>query len=472
MTGEDRKRGESLMSAQRGVTGRTFTRRDFLKIGGTGLAGATLLGAAGCGGGEGGSQGGGPAKIIFTFGPDESGTLQQLIDQFNSDNEGEIEVEYRETSANTDEYRREIESDISSGATPPVDVIGGDVIWASEFADKGWIEDVSRRMYTDMHSQVPDAFLGAPITSCSYENKFYGVPWFTDTGLLYYRQDLLDDAGFSDPPSTWDELKEMADKVTQDADVKDGFVFQGANYEGGVVNGLEFIWNAGGSVLTGNITVNDPDKPLSLSPNVIQIDGEKSAEGLRIERSLVEDGVSPQDVADFREQDSLDAFNAGDAVFLRGWPYMFQIFEQEGKVKPDQVGIASLPVAEQGMTSYSCLGGWNMYINRDSSNVDAAWTFVKYMTAPKQQKLRAQEGAFLPTLRKLYEDQDIVGEVPVIERGGKIIGENARPRPVTPYYSDISSRLARTFNASLRGEVSPDDAVGNLQSELENIVDR
>jgi multiple sugar transport system substrate-binding protein len=113
-----------------------------------------------------------------------------------------------------------------------------------------------------------------------------------------------------------------------------------------------------------------------------------------------------------------------------------------------------------------------MYINRDSSNVDAAWTFVKYMTAPKQQKLRAQEGAFLPTLRKLYEDQDIVDEVPVIESGGKIIGNNARPRPVTPYYSDISSRLARTFNASLRGEVSPDDAVGNLQSELENIVDR
>ena len=451
----------------RSATGKTFSRRDFLRVGGAGLAGATLLGAAGCGGGQ---QGGGPAKVIFSFGPDESGTLQELVDRFNSEHEGEIEVEYREMSRVTDEYFDELTSDFQAGATPPIDVIGGDVIWASEFADNGWIEDITRRMYADYSPRVPDAFLQAPITSCSFDNKFWGVPWFTDAGLLYYRQDLLEESGFSEPPKTWDELKEMADKVTQDAGVKDGFVFQGAEYEGGVVNGLEFIWNAGGNVLTGNITVNDPDKPIIVSPNVIQIGSEKSARGLQIERSMIEDGISPQEVVDFREEDSLDAFNAGDAVFLRGWPYMYQIFGQEGQVDQGQVGIAQLPVAEEGMPSYSCLGGWNMYINGESPNVDAAWTFVKYATAPEQQKFRAREGSFLPTLTSLYEDQEIVGEVPVIERGGNIIERNARSRPITPYYSDISSRLAGTFNASLRGEVSPEEAVDKLQAELENIA--
>jgi multiple sugar transport system substrate-binding protein len=111
-----------------------------------------------------------------------------------------------------------------------------------------------------------------------------------------------------------------------------------------------------------------------------------------------------------------------------------------------------------------------MYINSESPNIDAAWTFVKYATAPERQRFRALEGAFLPTLTSLYEDQEIVGRVPVIERGGNIIENNARSRPITPFYSDISARLARTFNASLRGEVSPDEAVGNLQAELENIV--
>lgn len=450
--------------------GKTFSRRDFLRVGGAGLAGATLLGSgtlAGCGGGQ---QGDGPANIIFSFGPDESGTLQELVDRFNREHEGEIRVEYRQMSRITDEYFDELVSDFGAGATPPIDVIGGDVIWASEFADNGWIEDLTRRMYTDYSPRVPDAFLQAPITSCSFENKFWGVPWFTDAGLLYYRRDLLEDAGFSEPPATWDELKEMAGRVTQEADVRHGLVFQGAGYEGGVANALEFIWNAGGNVLTGNITVNDPDKPFVVSPNVIEIDSENSARGLGMERSMVEDGVSPQEVADFREQESLDAFNAGDAVFLRGWPYMYQILGQDGRVDPDQVGIAQLPVAEQGMPSYSCLGGWNMYINAESSNIDAAWTFVKYATAPERQKFRAREGAFLPTLTSLYEDQEIVSEVPVIDRGGNIIENNARSRPITPYYSDVSSRLAGTFNACLRGEVSPDEAVNNLQTELENIV--
>lgn len=452
---------------------RTFSRRDFLKIGGAGLAGATLLGGplTACNGG-GGQQGDGPAQIIFSFGPDDSGTLQELVDRFNREYEGEIEVEYREMSRITDEYFDELTSDFGAGASPPIDVIGGDVIWASEFANNGWIEDLTRRMYTDYSPRVPDAFLDAPITSCSFENKFWGVPWFTDAGLLYYRQDLLEESGFDAPPTTWDGLKEMANKVKQDAGTRYGFVFQGANYEGGVTNGLEFIWNAGGRVLTGNITVNDPDKPFIVSPNIIEIDNEESARGLEIERSMIEDDVSPQRVADFREDESLDAFNAGDAVFLRGWPFMYQILGQEGRVNQDQVGIARLPVAEEGMRSYSCLGGWNMYINSESQNIDAAWTFVKFMTAPEQQRFRALEGSFLPTIRELYEDQEILDQVPVIEQGGDVVVENARSRPITPYYSDISRRLARAFNASLRGEVEPAEAVGNLQTELENIVSR
>lgn len=151
---------------------KTLSRRDFLRVGGAGLAGVTLLGAAGCGG----QQGDGPANIVFSFGPDESGTLQELVDRFNREHEGEIWVEYRETSRVTDEYFDELVSDFGAGATPPVDVIGGDVIWASEFANNGWIEDLTRRMYTDYSPRVPDAFLQAPITSCSFENKFWGVP--------------------------------------------------------------------------------------------------------------------------------------------------------------------------------------------------------------------------------------------------------------------------------------------------------
>ena len=78
-------------------------------------------------------------------------------------------------------------------------------------------------------------FLQGPVESNTYEDKVYGVPWFTDAGLLYYRKDLVEKAGFSGPPATWDELKEQANQIMQDEGTKFGFVFQGAEYEGGTV---------------------------------------------------------------------------------------------------------------------------------------------------------------------------------------------------------------------------------------------
>ena len=71
----------------------------------------------------------------------------------------------------------------------------------------------------------------------TYDGKVWGVPWYADAGLLYYRQDLLEQAGFSEPPKTWEDLKEQAQKAARDTDTRFGFVFQGAEYEGGVCNG-------------------------------------------------------------------------------------------------------------------------------------------------------------------------------------------------------------------------------------------
>ena len=69
---------------------------------------------------------------------------------------------------------------------------------------------------------------------------------------MYRRQDLLEEAGFPEPPQTWDELKKQARAVQEAAGTRYGFVFQGADYEGGVVNALEYIWTSSGDVLDGN----------------------------------------------------------------------------------------------------------------------------------------------------------------------------------------------------------------------------
>jgi multiple sugar transport system substrate-binding protein len=103
--------------------------------------------------------------------------------------------------------------------------------------------------------------------------------------------------------------------------------------------------------------------------------------------------------------------------------------------------------------------------------LDQIWTFIEYMSAPEQQRTFALQSARLPTLRSLYEDEEVLEKLPVARLGRESL-ENARPRPVSPYYSDMSLAMAEQFNAALKGDVPVEKALENLQGELQNIVDQ
>lgn len=428
-------------------TGRKYNRRDFLKMGGAGLAGAALLGAAGCGGG-----GGGSGDLIFSMGPDdEQGTMATLIDRFNK--QSDFKVTHRVMPADTGQYFDKLRTQFQAQAGG-IDVIGGDVIWPAQLAANGWILDITDKFPEGEQKK----FLDGPMQSVTYQGKVYGVPWYTDAGMLYYRADLLEESGYSEPPKTWDELKEMAAKVQKDAGLKYGFVFQGDAYEGGVCNGLEYIWTHGGDAL-------DPS-----DPSKVVIDSPEAAAGLATERSMMSSGVTPQAVSTYTEEETDPAFFAepGDAVFARNWPYMYAYAGTKGYLKPDQVGVAPLPV-DPGNEIAACLGGWDMLINAQSDMQEEAWEFIKFMTSTESMKFRSVEASVLPTRSALLEDPEIK-ENPVVAQGTPAI-ENTHPRPVSPYYSDMSLEMQEQFNASLKGEIEPEEAVATLQKDLERIIE-
>ena len=434
-----------------------MSRKSFLRTGGSALAGAALLGPlAGCGG-SGSQDASGATEFTFSFGPDNSGSLKEIVRRFNQKFEGRYRANYRVMAADTGQYFNQVKTEFQAGGGE-IDLIGGDVVWPAQFAANGWIEDLSDR-FTERDRE---AFLPAPLESCTYEGAVYGVPWFTDAGMLYYRKDLLEEAGFPEPPQTWEELKEQATKITGESGAEDGFVFQAAEYEGGTVNGLEYIWTHGGDVLAGQ-DLED-----------VVVDAPRAVAGLATERGMVESGVAPQAVSTYTEQESQAAFLNGRAVFCRNWPYMYALASDESQsdIEPGQVGVATLPVAAGQDQSFSGLGGWNFYLNATSSDEEkeAAYEFVKFATSPEQQKYRALNGSFLPTLQELYDDEEIVEKVPVIKLGESAI-KNARPRPLSPYYSDMSLVMAEQFNASVKGAKSPEAAASTLAERLQEIVD-
>jgi multiple sugar transport system substrate-binding protein len=387
--------------------------------------------------------------IVFSFVPDESGIVQRLVDEFNQQNPA-INVIYREMPADTGRYHERLRTMFETGRAR-IDVIGGDVIWPAEFAANGWIADLSGRFPQAERNK----FLDDSIEANTYQGRVWGVPWYTDVGLLYYRRDLLDQSGFAMPPQSWDELKRIALRVKQDSGIQHGYVFQGAAYESGVCNGLEFIWTHGGDVLDGN--------------NQVIINTNEAIRGLRTERSMVDDGVAPERVHTYTEEESSVDFFDGDAIFCRHWAFLHGFIGAPGQLlRRDQVGVVELPSAD-GRPGNGTIGDQPFFINAVSAHQDEAWQFIAFMTSAAQQRRMAIVGSYLPTRKALYQDQQLLNQAPIL-RLSRTALNNARSRPSHPRYLEMSEEMAEQFNRSLKGDIPPERAIETLSRELSIIV--
>jgi multiple sugar transport system substrate-binding protein len=253
----------------------------------------------------------------------------------------------------------------------------------------------------------------------------------------------------------------MAGKVSRDRGTRYGYVFQCADYEGGVCNGLEFIWTHGGEVLDPN----DASKVIIGSP--------ESVAALATERSMVSEGIAPQGVANYREYESEVTFSLhGDAVFCRHWPGLYWLSsDPNSKVKPGQMGVSPLPVADGQHRTASCLGGDVLMINAFSEMKEEAWEFIRFFANEQSQKTRALEAGVLPTRKALYDDREVMEALPMIAEAKEAL-LNVRPRPVSGRYSEMSRAMALQFNNVLRGNATPEEAVETLQSGLQQIIER
>jgi multiple sugar transport system substrate-binding protein len=189
---------------------------------------------------------------------------------------------------------------------------------------------------------------------------------------------------------------------------------------------------------------------------------------------MIADGYAPQATGDYTTQESQAVFTQGKVVFMRNWPFVYGLLSnpETSKVRPEQVGIGTIPVSREGVESFSGLGGWNFMVNAASEDkLEEAWTFVEFMSAPEQQKKLALKSSRLPTLAALYEDEEILEKVPVASLGLTSL-KNSRPRPVSPYYSDMSIVMAENFNAAVKGDVPVREALDELQGKLQEIVEQ
>ncbi len=338
-----------------------------------------------------------------------------------------------------------------------VDVYQIDVIWPGDLA----VHFVDLFEYGA--ADVVGEHFPAIVENNTVDGKLIAIPWFTDAGLLYYRTDLLEKYGFDGPPATWSELTSMAQTIQDGERAANpdfwGFVWQGNAYEGLTCDALEWVAsNAGGSVI-------EPDGTISINnTNAIEV--------IDLAASWV-GTISPSGVTGFGEEDARNLWQAGNAAFMRNWPYAYSLGNSADSAVAGVFDVSPLPAGDaMGGAPAATLGGWQLGVSRYSTNPELAADVALFLASYDEQKIRAVEGSLNPTIMALYEDEDVLEAVPFFGSLYDVfINAVARPSTATaPNYAQVSAAFFRSVHSVLTGAEEAETAMALLELELEELT--
>jgi multiple sugar transport system substrate-binding protein len=407
------------------------------------MAGAVsvAVSVAACGGGGSGSGSSGSADnargpITYVQGKDNSNVLAPQAARWNAAHPTE-KVTVKEQSDQADQQHSDLVQHFQAKDSG-YDVVSVDVVWTAEFAAKGWLTPLTGKL-----ALPTTGFLAPTVKAATYNNTLFAAPTSSDGGLLYYRSDLV-----KTPPKTIDEMWSMCSIAK-----KNGigcFAGQFAKYEGLTCNATEWM-NAYGAKM-----VDSSGKPTADSP--------EAAKGLQALADHYKNGDIPKQAITYQEEQSRAAFQSGKLLFLRNWPYVYNLASTDASSQvKGKFAVAPLPGLSGPGTS--TLGGHMAAISAYSQHKATALDFLKFLTSPGEQKTNMEKASLAPVIESIYTDQALVSKypyLPVLETSIK----NAVSRPVTPFYPGITSAIQENAYAAIQGSKTPQQAVKDMQAAM------
>lgn len=333
----------------------------------------------------------------------------------------------------------------------PYDLIMMDVIWTGKFAAAGWLLDLSDRVSQD---ELRAGFLAKDIEGGMYNDKLYRMPFRSDMGMFYYRRDLLETAGY-EPPETFEELMKISQDLQQQKVAQWGYLWQGRQYEGLSAMFVEVLEGFGGFWVNPDTLEVGLDRPESISAVNFLI-------------STIQSGVSPSGVTTYAEEESRRLFQSGEAVFLRSWPYVWALANQDSPIA-GKIGIKPM-VSTANHDPGACLGGWGFGITKTTRHPDEAWQAVEYFTSAEAQRQFILNTGYVPSRKQLFNDPEIVAKYPHYPQLLEV-AETAVLRPPIPQYAQASDILQRYLNGALTGRFNPEKAMQSAANETRRLLE-
>jgi multiple sugar transport system substrate-binding protein len=370
---------------------------------------------------------------------------QVLVDAFEQAYPS-IKVELQPGPDNSDRLRDKLRGEISAGSATP-DVYSGDVVWPADFAHDALALPLNEYLPASFWSQFakPGTPLSANtlIQAMSYQGKIYAVPYFIDEGFLFYRKDLLAQAGLP-APTTWEQLVADA-KALKQRGLPYQFAWQGDAYEGLTCTWTELLADA-----YGGQSAPDSSPAIVEQTTAARLASPQALKALDFLRMLITDGYSPAEVAGYEEPQGDSAFDSGNAAFLRSWDssYANAVSATSAIRDPRQVGVIAPPTFEgQHGPGFSVIGGWNLFVNPHSRNLTADLTFLRWMAGAQAQRILATQFSEIPANYAVRTAPSVTADNPVLAAA-----THTQPisRPSSaPGYDKLSRTIYLTLHQAL-----------------------
>lgn len=369
------------------------------------------------------------------------GTEGEMLGDFVADfEEANPDAEVEVTAVPWEAAHDKIANAITAGEVPDVSLIG--TTWMGEFAETGGLDPTPEGVVDET------AFFEGAWDSTVVGGTSYGVPWYVETRVLYYRTDLAEQAGWSEAPQTWEELKQFAN------DLKAAGVETPINLQPGQTGSwqtvLPFAWSNGASVTDAEGTEYTIDSP-------------EMVEALEFYKSFFDEGLAHTRLLDPGELES--GFADGSyGAFISG-PWHTGLVEDAG-VTPEQYAVAPLP-GKDSAPGTSFIGGGNLAVFAETDNRDGAWKLVRWLSEPETQQAWYDTLGDLPAVQSAWDSGALADDEQLQVFGTQL--ESGLAPPAVPTWEEVAAVVDSEIEKAVKGAAPVEEAVSTMQTQAESI---
>jgi multiple sugar transport system substrate-binding protein len=403
-----------------------------------------VIGAVGLVASLGACSSGPPGIVINLYGGASETGFDKIIAACNEQAGGRYTIVGNLLPSDADGQRDQFVRRLAAQDTG-LDILGMDVTWTAEFAEAGWIRELTPEQKAAANKDT----LQPPINSATWEDKQYAIAKHTNVQLLWYRKSLV-----PTPPTTFDEMMSMAQQLKDSGNKTYEIGLTAAQYEGYVVNLNNLITGYGGTI------VNDD----STAPTI----DDKTVQALTLMQKLATSGLTSSSLSNAQEPEVFADLQNERSAFSLNWPYVLSAMREANPDLVNDLGYAPYPTINKGETPRVTLGGMNYAISTYSQHPDEAYEAAMCMRNPENQLMAAIDAGTAPVLRPVFENPEFQESYPMYKEM-LVELENAVPRPPSPVYQNISTILSTTLSPP--AAINPQASADELRASIQDAID-